>query len=274
MDDDQSPSPDSVARITGDEPDPTEIAAVQQALAGLDFLRSGGPEPTEPMPDWAWDRLSIALAAQSAPASSSSRWIRWGGGLVAASVAVLAIGVAVTAFSGGNDPALVAEGATDATAAKLSAEAPAPAAEALVSPRMLSFAGMVPPTLRLVDSKTDYTSPTLTTQVSTVLHDMGMEPVQAEQAMSEPPAEVAVPDTDERSILGSSRMLRDCITKLTEVANSTALLIDWATFEGRDAGVVVAPEYLTPTAPDLTELDIWVIDPNCDVQVTLHMAMP
>ena len=270
-----------------DESDPAVLEQVRQELSRLSFLRPDEPTegfqtdaPGDPMPEWAWQRLSAAIQAESGTPHRSPGWLRWGGGLVAASVAVLAIGLAVTSFSGSSEPSLVAEGAPDASveaASDASVEvdsAIAPRAAA-AGPTMLSFAGIVPPALKLVDTRTDYTSDELGTQVTEVLEEMGMEPAAAESAMADMPDEVMVPVPDPQGILASATRLRDCITELTQWATSTALLVDWATFDGQDAGVIVAPDYPAgdQSRPDMQELDIWVVDPECDVKVDLHIRM-
>lgn len=278
MPDDQSPPLGSVGE-PGDEIDPALLAALQRALSELDFLRpeaadprSDAPSDTGPMPDDVWQRLTLALDAEHGHpehpvGGSTRRWTRWAGGLVAASVAILAVGLGVTTFSGsdnGGGEALVAQ--DDGSAADAAA-APAP---------MLSFAGMVPPAISLVDSNTDYRDSSLKEQVTQVLDGMGMKMTRMKQEMSAPPVELEVPAVPAVAVLETPRSLRDCITKLTEVATSTALLVDWSYFNGQDAGVVVAPDYVGPDqdTPDLTELDVWVIDPDCDVRVSLHMSMP
>ena len=102
-----------------------DTAFVTDALAGLAFLRldsygsPAGPD-VAPMPDWAWARMTTVLAAEQAGASPRrpSRLARWGGGLVAASVAVVAVGVGVTAFQdSGSGGAVVAGSSADAPAA-------------------------------------------------------------------------------------------------------------------------------------------------------------
>lgn len=252
-----------------DFPDPQQVERVRSVLAGLDFLRPDDPavsrasDPAaadEAMPPWVWDRLTLALAAEAdAPATRRTpAWMRWGGGLVAASVAVLAVGVAVTTFSDGSG--------SDQ------------------GPTTMSFAGMAPPALRLIDSETDYTAADLGAQVSTVLAEMGMEPEVAMTAMKQAPAEMPMPAEivtaapEPIAVLESPRSLRDCITKLTNLATSTALLIDWSTFDGQEAGVVVTPEYPQEAGrpvsePDMSELDVWVIDHDCDVKAGIHIRM-
>jgi hypothetical protein len=252
--------------------DPDDLAAVEQALAGLDFLRpdglsADGSAPSEPMPDWAWDRLRTALAAETArattpPAGSRSRLARWGGGLVAASVAVVAVGVGVTAFRGSDSGGVVVAG---------DAAAPAASAAALVAeaaPERLAFAGISPAHM-LVDSDTDYTATGLRSQVRQVLTSFGIgDQQQAEQVMATDATievEAGVPTT---GFLASEESLRDCITKLTQDAEATALIVDRSTYEGQDAGVVVAPEDAPlASAPDMDELLVWVVDEDCDILV-------
>jgi hypothetical protein len=269
---------DDYLRDLDDDVDPADLAAVQQALAGLAFLRPvepGSPttgtepaEPVEPMPDWAWERISTALAAETARAagaatSGRSRLARWGGGLVAASVAVLAVGVGVTAFQGsGSGDAVVAgdAAAPAASVAALSAEA---------GPERLAFAGIAPAQM-LVDSDTDYTAAGLRSQVRSVLSSFGVgDEQQAKQMMTaDAPVEIETAAVPTTGFLSSEESLRDCITKLTQDAEATALMVDRSTYEGQDAGVVVAPETAPATSvPDVSELQVWVVDEDCDILV-------
>ena len=286
-------------RDVDDDIDPADVAFVQSQLSGLAFLNPGSTaplEPVEPMPDWAWERISAAMAAQAVvepaggpPTSArASRTARWGGGLVAASVAIVAIGLGVSVVRGGSgaDVAVVAGGApatSAVTSQKLAEAAPAPSnaagltAEDLEAPNEFSFAGIAPAQM-LVDSDTDYTAAGLRRQVRSVLSEFGISnEQQATAVMTEPPATevvetLAVPPsgftTDEQS-------LRDCITKLTKLAEATALLVDRSTFEGSDAGVVVAPEYVDAAAPrpDMSRLRVWVVDPDCDITMEIRIRM-
>ena len=256
-------------RDVDDQVDPADLAAVEQALAGLDFLRPDAPAPTEPMPDWAWDRLSTALAAETARAadprsSGRSRLARWGGGLVAASVAVVAVGVGVTAFQGsGSGGGAVVAG---------DAAVPAASVAALVAeagPERLAFAGISPAQM-LVDSDTAYTADGLRTQVRSVLTSFGVgDEQQAKQMMTaDAPVEIEAAGVPATGFLSSEESLRDCITKLTQDADATALMVDRSTYEGQDAGVVVAPEdEALASAPDMSELLVWVVDEDCDILV-------
>ena len=273
-------------RDVGDGVDPKELDRVARTLGELDFLHPDRVEDSaEQMPDWVWTRLQDALAAEGATSSSRrpSRIVRWGGGLVAASVAVVALGLAVTTFQGDStDGAIVAgDAATSQESAELPGEAPgvaealaAPEADVLAQPGMMSFAGMVPPALRLVDSQTDYTPSSLRAQVSDVLEQVGVMPTSAEQVMEPAPAEMAMPDVPVDGFLSSPESLRDCITKLTTWSTSTALMVDRSSFEGQDASVVVAPHYAAADrGPDMGDLQVWVIDRDCDVRMKVSLRV-
>lgn len=254
--------------------DGPEDAWVRSLLGELDHLRAeADPGPSEAMPPWVWARMSSALAAEGGAERRRPGWIRWGGGLVAASFAVLAMGVAVTAFmGGGSEESVVADAAPEALLSAPSAEARSGLAQAPT----LSFAGMVPPVLRMTDSQTDYTPDGLGEQVTDLLAEMDMAPEAALAAMRSAPAELVVPDPTPSGILQSPRSLRDCITQLTDLATSTALLLDWSTYQGEDAGVIVTPEYpaAEPAEPDMRELDVWVVDHDCKVKMGVHLTIP
>lgn len=285
-------------RDADDLVDPADLDRVGRALAGLDFLRPDAIPAAEvaatPMPDDVWQRLQGALADEREAASDAtvvpmaprrSRAARWAGGLVAASVAVLAVSVGVTAFRGGGSgggevvagevivasamsvpESLTKTGPSAASAPSAAPEAGAAAGtDVLTAPGQLSFAGMVPPALRLIGSDTDYTERGLRSQVSTVLDDLGLMPdADAPVAMEQAPETVVMADMETAGFLSSAERLRDCITRLTQADDSTALMVDMSTYEGQDAGVVVAPDYPAAVSePDMTELEVWVVDPEC-----------
>ncbi len=308
MDDDQS-WPSDPTPLGGEELDPATLSALQDALGDLDFLRPDAPLDETPMPDWAWQRITTALDDERGTASGPRRgWTRGAGGRVAAAVAVRAVGVAVTTFSGsGGGDIVVAEGAPTPSVASQAAPDAAPDAEVeplvaaapeadtlaaepveadavavasdLTMPGMLSFAGMVPPAATVLRSQTEYSTPKLEKQVADVLDgmDMGMPRMKQamEQVKEQPPVDWDVPLVPATAVQQVSQSLRDCVTRLTQLADSTALLVDWSRVDGKDAGVVVVPGYDGPDAstPDLQELDIWVIDPECDVRISVHMSM-
>lgn len=333
-------------RSIDDDVDPAAVAWVVSALGDLSFLRPD-PEADDAspsvMPDHVWQRLQDALAAEPAvtPATAPpaavaastpiaaevgsgdadvvaldsrrqpSRAARWAGGLVAASVAVVAVGVGVTAFQGsstgggavvaGDAPATAeafaaaesdpsaksggAEGAASEDAAAMTMAAPssspmteaAPDTSYLDGPDTMTFAGMVPPVLRLVQSDTDYTEDGLRGQVTDVLTEIGLkEPEAVVEAVTDPEPAVEMPADPMPGFVTAAGTLRDCITKLTSETSSTALMVDMATFEGQEAGVVVAPEYpmtmAEQAAPMSTTLEVWVVDPECDITMKLRLT--
>jgi hypothetical protein len=148
----------------------------------------------------------------------------------------------------------------------------------LQAPQALSAAGFVPPVTMLMRSDTDYTPDQLQTQVVDVLKEVGVDSAQAAEDLAGTVPDEQAPDT---GFTSSAERLRDCITSLTDSESSTALVVDRSTFEGQDAGVVVAPEYeaasSTPASPasrpDMSELMVWVVDPDCNVTMQLWIRL-
>jgi hypothetical protein len=259
--------------------DPAEQAWIAGLLGDLTDLRPDAPPAGEPMPAWVWARLEGALAAEQGAADTSDlglvasaggaaprrgRATRWAGGLVAASVAVLAIGVGVTAFRGGATSSTVVAGEVVSTATALKAAAAPNDAAALAQPPQLTFAGMVPPTLRLMDSRTDYTDTGLRSQVTSVLQRIGMTPQTTTAAdLANPPTTVSLEHVSPTGFVTSAQSLRDCITRIMKSEATTALLVDMSTYDGKDAGVVVAPDYSASSVPDMSQWDVYVVDPTC-----------
>lgn len=313
------PEPDP-AGADAAEPDPVSMPPevwqrLQQALAAEPAV-SPPATPAIPTPAPATPAAD-ALGATDGPSAEPevaevvpmrrqpSRAARWAGGLVAASVAVVAVGFGVTTFQGGGGGAVVAgdapapntaaEALTAAPEAKAGAASADPSALALAAPstdpstptaesgtsyldgpETMTFAGMAPPVLRLVQSDTAYTEDGLRGQVSDVLDEIGLsEPEAVVEAVTDPEPEVEVPAEAMGGFAATESALRDCITKLTSETSSTALMVDMATFEGREAGVVVAPEYPMsspePSAPMTTTLEVWVVDPECDVTMKIRL---
>jgi hypothetical protein len=292
-----------------DHVDPDDLALVESLLRGLSDLRPadaprGGPVGSDdPMPEAVWQQLATALAAQSvarpaAGGTRTSRTARWAGGLVAASVAVVAIGVAATVLRSGGGTAVVAgEVPTSAavevakvappTPSALAASAfaaaeaapPAPsttagADQAADSTSADSTAGGVQPAARVVlDSQTAYQPATLRTQVSSMVKDAGFATLR--EAMTKQPPTSAMPV--EGGFTGSWQRLRDCVTRLTSSDQKQALVVDRGTYSGVDAGVVVAstdaegqgasassPPPTAVLATPVGTFDVWVVDPECE----------
>lgn len=307
---------------------------VTAALADLDFLRPDRDPGIEagPMPEWAWDRLSSALAAEAAAraadthqnviafptipapaptvAERPSRGMRWAGGLVAASVAVVALAVVVPMLrTGGSDSAVVAGDApvvltASATAlAKNAAPAPSAAAAAEQAPSAFSAAtpdpelltsadaGVTPapapvtsgpsvrsggaatitPAKMVMATGTNYLPEALPTQVVDLLDSVGVD--NPDQAAALPVQTPEAWPVGTGGFTASMSSLRDCIKSLTQSPDVQALIVDHSTYQGNDAGVVVAPAVYrrdpgtpSPTASvdtDMGRLDVWVVNPDC-----------
>lgn len=293
---DAGESPDHV-----DAPDPADVEFVREALGALTFLRPpAGPRPgpaldADPMPDWAWDRLhaalaDVAVASVSAgprrPARAAGRWV---GGLAAAGVVVIAIGVAVTVLrpggadvvatqaAGGAAPKIAAASAFAAEAAPANGAADS-AADSAAAPEA-ALAGPAEPAARVVvASRTAYEPATLRDQVATMVKTAGFPTLR--QTQSRAAAAPALPVTD--GFTATWQQLRDCITWLTHSDQAQALVVDRGTYSGSEAGVVVAAADVTagreqatvegaatpaPTASMRTPLgtfDVWVVDPQCE----------
>jgi hypothetical protein len=271
--------------------------AVRAELGDLAFLRPDD-SATEPMPGDVWDRLSLALAHESAQRAAATHenvvalappdlaagprrsGPRWGSILVASSVAVIAVGLSVGVLRGSGSSsnvvagdAVVASALTTTAPAAAAFAAPAPTApaggssfdaEVLAAPQRMSFAGMVPPTRMLVDSNVDYTDDQLPQQVSTVMSTLDDPSPKATAA----PTELMASAIPAGGFTATAEALRNCITKLTQAAESTVMLVDRSTFEGQDAGIVVAPE--PPPSPLVR---VWVVDPDCNIEKQLTIEL-
>lgn len=257
-------------------------AEVVALLGSLDFLRPDSSGPSTPMPDGVWARLESSLAGQAAvpapiPADGPAvrRRTRWASGLVAASIAVVAVGIGATVLRQGSTSSETVTAATAPSAtAPLAASAEAfaapgasdgmadaPGSEAAKAEQAAPLAGEPaagdagdstpapsPPTIDLrvagepparvvLASSTNYTPEDLPGQVSSLFASMGVD--SASEAMAMPVEPVSMPVAD--GFTSSWQALRDCVTWLTESPDEQALVVDRARFLGNDAGVVVAP---------------------------------
>lgn len=232
--------------------DPVADAAVRSALAAL---------PSPAMPAAVWERLAATLAdeqrardpddpsvaflgarAQRREAARHRR-TRVLAGVAAAGLVVVAGGVALTALRGGGaGPAPVAGGL--------------PAAEG---------AGAAAPALRVLQTGTRYSQDGFGQQVRDLLGRDEVEPavplgLDAESdgaPVTEFQRDVAPVGSD--GFTASWGGIRGCVSGLvTATQVGQAIVVDRATFEGRDAGVVVLAADETPTT-----VDVWVVEPGC-----------
>ncbi len=272
---DEVPEPDSEG--FDDAHAGSDQSAVSDALAqlthlnpvrvfGLDGKGEHAPDsdmPVEQMPDFVWEQLSTVLALEQAsragggagseilsfPAGGRRR-LNLTSGLIAASVALLAVGIGVVALRPATAPDVVAS------------SAPAPA--------QVLQAGFVPPARAVTQTDREYTPENVVGQIDAMLDGFGMTSPAEMMTMDSPPAMKKAMRTN--GFMASDEALRNCITMLTKSERSQALIVDRAEYMGSDAGVIVIPAFMAidissppPSAMPVT-LDIWVVGPNCGEQ--------
>jgi hypothetical protein len=275
--------------------DSQALAAVASALTGLTFLDPATADVAEPMPADTWARLSAALAAEAAvraamthdnvvlfpepgelAPSRRSRGMRWAGGLVAASVAIIAVGIAVSTLTttGSSDVMVAGEAAVPAAAAKSASVPPLPepsnAVPAQAGQSDVTAASVpVQPAKVVMASNVNYTRAGLNDQVTSLLDSVDVH--NAEEAEAMPAEPLALPVDD--GFTASVDTLRACLLWLAKSAQAQALVVDRARYEGSAAGVIVAPaaqiDPATTPPPTTTletpsgTLDVWVVKPEC-----------
>ena len=287
-------TPDESLDDTPENIDDAQLDEVRTLLGDLTFLDPAAVPATDPMPDDIWARLTGVLDSEAAsraaadhenvvvltPSNRPSRGMRWAGGLVAASVAIVAVGLAVNTVRGGSsDPATVAGEAAMSTAPVAKAEdltmQMAATPEAMSAPASDAPVGAAAPTVvpaaRIVmASSTNYLPETLPGQVVSLVKNAGFTTPQEARAKVVPMASMPVDD----GFTASWDALRACLTWLTQSSQSQALVVDRATYAGHDAGVIVAPA-ISPDADPATPspavtletrygaFDVWVVNPDC-----------
>lgn len=296
---DEVPEPESAgfdAGTSGVDPVPDQ-SAVSDALARLTHLDPAkvfGPDgtgehaaaidmPIEHMPDFVWEQLSTVLALEQASRTGGGagseilsfptggrRRLNLTSGLIAASVALLAVGIAVVALRPTASTDVVAGSVVADAAPQSDAAASAPLPEsALGSPEVLQ-AGFVPPARAVTQTDMAYTPENVVGQIDALLDGYGMDSAAEMMAMQSPPAMKKAMRTN--GFMASDEALRNCITMLTQSERSQALIVDRAEYMGSDAGVIVIPAFMaidisTPPPSELpVTLDIWVVGPNCGEQ--------
>jgi hypothetical protein len=255
-------------------------------------------EPVEAMPTHVWEQIATTISLESAdrvvpdspaalgcdPAvleleSYRKRRIggKWVGGLVAASVTLFAVGIGVNVLNSdsGDQNSVVAD-------APLPEDQVADSGSLGVASPQIIQAGFVPPSVEIMESGNEYNSSNLRESINQILRKIGVEkpmdmfmaPVQNLEAKKMSKA---------TGMTGSLESLRKCVTEITNSESSQALLVDRATYQGMDAGVIVIPMAmftgmdaattndervqlaldLESLGTDLGALDIWVVGPDC-----------
>ena len=284
---------DDVIRPVGDGPDdPAYREEVQSDVAAL-LGRWGRGISAEPQPDSeygdervpadVWDRVLDGVQAEreraAAEEAGKGRRIlpggRWTTPLVAASAVALALVVGTTVLdrSGSQDPAVVAD-------APVSAEGSNDAAALATSPSpQIVQAGFVPPAKKVMALTDDLSADSIADTVDEILTGVGVEEPTDVLAM---PEETWQPTGD--GMTADPQVLRDCITKVTKVETSQALLVLRASVNGLDAGVIVVPEFMVDMnkmqgmdSEDMRRMGrqmavtkIYVVEPTCGMGAPDH----
>jgi len=284
---------DDVIRPVGDGPDdPAYREEVQSDVAAL-LGRWGRGISAEPQPDSeygdervpadVWDRVLDGVQAEreraAAEEAGKGRRIlpggRWTTPLVAASAVALALVVGTTVLdrSGSQDPAVVAD-------APVSAEGSNDAVALATSPSpQIVQAGFVPPAKKVMALTDDLSADSIADTVDEILTGVGVEEPTDVLAM---PEETWQPTGD--GMTADPQVLRDCITKVTKVETSQALLVLRASVNGLDAGVIVVPEFMVDMnkmqgmdSEDMRRMGrqmavtkIYVVEPTCGMGAPGH----
>ena len=284
---------------------PEEQADVAAALAKLGYLAApesphASVEASAPMPPVmppvmppdVWDRMVDALNAPPAlatvtPLRPRRRLLP---GLAAAAVAVIAIGVGVSvmrpaASDVADAPAAVAPAdevpssaakvgvdadpaaapaADPAAASDETVQVPPPSDGPMVGAAAPQTRAMIMPTRYLMSSGTEYTTGALDQQVDGLLQKVGAaSPVLA----SAVPTPTSMTPVGMGGFTSDLVALRECITGVMHSTASAALVVDRATFDGGDAGIIIVPQ--------ADRVDVWIVGPDCTRQApaVLHHMM-
>lgn len=293
MSDDQSQ--DAVRAAADDADDDAAFdPRIQQAVTGMlrEWSTSLQTPPLESPPAVVWERIEAAvsqagLAAAAASGEgnsashsshSSTRRLRtlpggrWTTPLVAASVVGLALVVGANVLGGGSDPA--DEPALVAADAETSLAGAAVEASVAEGPQVLQ-AGFIPPARKVMELSDRLTSANVAQTVDEVLDSVGVK---------EPEDVLDMPTEDWQpgaaGMTSDPQVLRNCVTKVTKVPTSQALLVLRANVNGVDAGLIVVPEFMV----DMTAMDgmdkesmrqmgrsmglttIYVVEPTCGME--------
>lgn len=272
-------------RPVGEHPeDPAYRPEVQDVVAGLlgRWGNSLDRDPDSPMPEPVWEQILAGVQAEQDKGAGRRRVLpggRWTTPLVAVSAVALALALGSTVLDrvgtdnspGDSVVASDASGAsTDASDAEGNPQPP--------SPRIVQ-AGFVPPAKKVMSLPEDISADSIPDTVDELLAASGVE---------EPTDVLSMPEETWQPVPGGmtadAQTLRDCITKVTKVATSQALLVVRGKVNGLDAGLIVVPEFMVDMnkmkdmdAPEMRRMGkqmgkttVYLVEPTCGMGAPEH----
>jgi hypothetical protein len=250
-------------RPVGEDPaDPAYRPDIQDAVAGLlgrwgDSLQRPPATAADSLPDSTWEQILTGVQAgipgEADDASGRRRMLpggRWTTPLVAVSAVALALVLGTTVLErvGGDAPAdapVVASNGTNGSNAAGTDDTGtddtgtgATQADEPAGPQILQ-AGFVPPAKKVMSLPQDISAESIPDTVDELLAASGVEEATDVLTM---PVETWQPVPG--GMTADAQTLRDCITKVTKVDTSQALLVVRAKVNGLDAGLIVVPEFM------------------------------
>jgi hypothetical protein len=288
--------PEDGIRPAGDDPayDPDIQDAVRDTLR--DWSASVDAEPFEPVPAHVWERITWPQTdGYVSDVSSAGRRrlprSRWTTPLIAASVVALGVAVGASVWGPFGEPtgdgvtATVASQTMDEVveapelAESLELESLARADSVAVPTPQVVQAGFIPPAKKVMDLGEDISSAQIADTVGEILTGVGItEPAD----VLEMPEETWDAATD--GMTSDPKVLRNCVTKVTAVETSQALLVLRASVNGIDAGLLVVPDFMVDMnkmlsmnadqmrsmGPDMGVTTIYVVEPTCGTREPSH----
>ena len=261
--------------------DPFDAPLPELAFLGPD---SGGSEFGLPnqnyadqrMPEEVWNRLAAAIAAEPSVivagplatviSMSPRRRTRWVSGLVAASVAFLALGVVVQAVRTPSPEVVVADGATKALTSDQAGTTQVEAAQLESAPlesaplesgalkSMAGVSGQTMPARQVVASGITYSRSTMQDQIGDLFDRIGVADARAmESIVQETPANLVEGNT---GFTAKVETISACIASLIPPGDLGTVVIDRAKFEQQEVGLILD---LTPNKT----IKAWLVGLDC-----------
>lgn len=250
-------------------------------LPELGFLgpNSGGSEsglpdqlmPDQRMPGDVWERLAAAIAAEpplivagplaTVTAMSPRRRTRWVSGLVAASVAFLALGVVVQAVRAPSPEVIVADAVTKGLTSDQAGATEVEAAQLDSTPlesgepnTMAGVSGQTMPARHVVASGITYSRSTMQDQIGDLFDRIGVADARAmDSIVQETPANLVEGNT---GFTANVETIRACIASLIPPGELGTVVIDRAKFEQQEVGLILD---LTPNKT----IKAWLVGLDC-----------